>query len=269
VLQSALPFAVVGVSAVVLSRFDVIVLGLTGTDAEVGGYEPIVRIVEQVMLIVPLLFIAQYLPVATRAYANSATETFRELYLGLSKLAYVLAFPGVVILAAFPDTVVQTLYGAEFPSDPLVVRLLLVGFVVNLCFGLNGAALASVGSRAPLARSGLITITAMVVLGLLLVPPFGAEGAAIATSAAYVAMNVAVAAELYRLQGVAPLRGDYAATLLSSVAPLAVAIWIGADGILGAITVSAGVSVAWVAALVGTRVIRVEELRRITPRSRR
>ena len=146
VFGEALPFAVVGIAAVALSRFDVVILGLSGTDTEVGAYEPVLRIVEQIMLIVPLLFVAQYLPVATRVHAGGDVDGFRELYLALSKLAYVLAFPGVLILAAFPESVIETLYGADFPFDPLVVRLLLVGFVVNLCFGLNASALGSVGN---------------------------------------------------------------------------------------------------------------------------
>ncbi len=45
VLAASAPFAATGLALVVISRFDVLVLGLTGSGAEVGSYEPALKIV--------------------------------------------------------------------------------------------------------------------------------------------------------------------------------------------------------------------------------
>jgi len=270
VFTVALPFAVAGVATVIISRFDVVMLGFTGTDADVGVYEPTLRIVEQAMLIVPLLFIAQYLPVASRVHAERDATQFRELYLSLSKLVFVFAFPGVLVLAAFPQTTLQTLYGEDFPVNRTVVWLLLAGFVANLAFGLNASALAATGSRRALARTGVVAIVAMIVLSVVLVPAFGPEGAAAATSGTYVIFNAAVAVELARLARLVPVRTDYIVTLLSSGVPLAAALsinaWLAAAGFWEAIGCALVLSVVWVTFLVGARALRWEELRRLVPR---
>ena len=269
VFVSALPFAVGGVALVIVSRFDVVVLGFTGTDTDVGVYEPTLRIVEQAMLIVPLLFIAQYLPVASRAVAAHDTSQFRELYLSLSKLVYVLAFPGVLLFAAFPQTVLQTLYGAGFPVDRTVVWLLLGGFVVNLAFGLNASALASTGNRRALATTGAVAIVSMVVLSLALIPAFGPAGAAAATAGTYVILNAAVAVELARLTRVVPVRTDYLVTLFSSAVPLAVALaidgWLDSVNLLEAICCALVLSSVWAGLLLAVGTLRREELRRLVP----
>ena len=267
----ALPFAVVGLSTVAISRLDVVVLGLTGTSIEVGDYEPALRVVEQAMLIVPLLFAAQYLPVASRSFRTTGHGEFRELFVGVSKLAFVFALPAVIVLAAFPEAVLGALYGSSFPASGTLVWLLLPGFVANLAFGMSTSALAATGARRALARTGIVATVAMAVLAVTLIPSFGAEGAAVATSVTFVVLNVWVAGEVLRTTRVHVFRADFVVTLASAAAPVCIALLVRAqwDGIgLGLAAVwSIGLSVAWVAALLATGIISRHELTRLVPRS--
>ena len=43
----AAPFAITGLSTIIISRFDVLILGLTGTSLQVGYYEPTLRLVNR------------------------------------------------------------------------------------------------------------------------------------------------------------------------------------------------------------------------------
>ena len=151
----------------------------------------------------------------------------------------------------------------------LVVWLLLPGFVVNLAFGLNSSALAAVGNRRALARTGAIATAAMVVFALGLVPAFGATGAASATSATYLVLNVVVAFELVRATGVQPFRTDFVLTLLSSLGPLAAALairaWAGPAGVWPALGSVVGLSAVWIALLFGLRLVRRDEITRLLP----
>jgi O-antigen/teichoic acid export membrane protein len=268
-LSSSLPFAVTGLATIVISRFDVVVLGLTGTRTDVGTYEPTLKVVEQTLLLVPLLFIAQYLPTATRVFAREDDVGFRELYVGISKVVFAMAFPAVMIFAAFPETILHALYGAGFPASRLPVWLLLPGFVVNLAFGLNSSALAAVGDWKRLARTGAVTTAAMVVLAVALVPAFGATGAASATSATYVILNLVVAVELMRAAGVQPFRTDFVLTLLSSLAPLtavlALRVWAGPVDLWRALGSVGGLTIAWLAFLFGVGIMRRGEIVRLLP----
>jgi len=269
VFRDSLPFAVVGLSVIVISRFDVVVLGLTGTAAEVGMYEPTLKLVEQAMLLVTLVFTAQYLPVASKTFADRETGAFRELYIVVSKIVFVVAAPAVILFAAFPEEVLHALYGADFPASGLLVWLLLPGFVVNLVFGLNASALSAVGNRRALARTGLTATAAMVVLAVALVPPFGPKGAAAATSGTYVILNLVVAYALLRAAEVQPFRRDFVVTMLSWLAPLGAALAVRASGdvsgVWEAIGVAVGVSVAWALLLFPLKALRREEIVRLLP----
>jgi O-antigen/teichoic acid export membrane protein len=269
VFRDSLPFAVVGLSVIVISRLDVVVLGLTGTAAEVGAYEPTLKLVEQAMLLVPLVFTAQYLPVASRAFADRETGAFRELYVAVSKIVFVVATPAVILFAAFPEEVLHAVYGADFPAGGLVVWLLLPGFVVNLVFGLNSSALSAVGDRRALARTGLVSTAAMVVLAVALVPPLGPKGAAAATSGTYVILNLVVAFALLRAAGVQPFRRDFVVTLLTWLVPLGAALAVRASGdvtgVWEAIGVSVGVSAVWAVLLFPLRALRRDEISRLLP----
>jgi O-antigen/teichoic acid export membrane protein len=269
VFRDSLPFAVVGLSVIVISRFDVVVLGLTGTAAEVGTYEPTLKLVEQAMLLVTLVFTAQYLPVASKTFADRETGSFRELYIVVSKVVFVVAAPAVILFAAFPEEVLHALYGADFPASGLLVWLLLPGFVVNLVFGLNASALSAVGNRRALARTGLTATAAMVVLAVALVPPFGPKGAAAATSGTYVILNLVVAYALLRAAEVQPFRRDFVVTMLSWLAPLGAALAVRASGdvsgVWEAIGVAVGVSVAWALLLFPLKALRREEIVRLLP----
>jgi O-antigen/teichoic acid export membrane protein len=257
---------------IVISRLDVVVLGLTGTGSEVGVYEPTLKLVEQAMLLVPLVFTAQYLPVASRTFAARETGAFRELYVAVSKVVFVIATPAVILFAAFPEEVLHALYGADFPASGLVVWLLLPGFVVNLVFGLNSSALSAVGDRRALARTGVVTTAAMVVLAVALVPLFGPKGAAAATSGTYVILNLVVAFALLRAAGVQPFRRDFVVTILSWLAPLgaslAVRAWGDVTAVWEAIGVAVGVSAAWAVLLFPLRALRRDEIVRLLPWAR-
>ncbi len=270
-LANSLPFAVTGLAIIVISRFDVLVLGIAGGSAEVGPYEPALRIVEQAMLLVPLLFTAQFLPVASRVFAAGRLDGFRDLYVSISKLAFVVAFPAIILLAAFPDVVLHGLYGADFPASRLVVWLLLPGFAVNLVCGMNGSALAATGRRGALARSGAGATATMIALGVVLIPWFGAEGAAVATSGTYIVLNLWVAIELFRITGAHPLRRDFVATLATAGLPLAAAlavhIVLGPIDLWLATTVSVGLAAVWAVLLLGIHAVRPFELRRLAPGS--
>ncbi len=224
------------------------------------------------MLLVPLLFVAPFLPAATRLVAEPDRGGFRELLVDVSKLVYVLAAPGLVILLAFPEAVLHGLYGRDFPADATIVWILLGGFLVNLVLGLNASALAAVGTRPALVRVGVAGTASMVVLAVTLVPPFGPTGAALATATTYAVLNAVTGLELLRATRVHPFGRAFVVVLSTSVVPalaaLAVRRWAAPAELWTAVAWSLGLWAAWLGCLVGLRAISPHELRRLVPAPR-
>jgi O-antigen/teichoic acid export membrane protein len=268
-LASAGPYAIAGIASQVIAVADVLVLGATYPATEVATYEPTLRAIDRPMLLVPMLFLTGFMPAATAVAASGDRARFSDLYLSASRTAMVVAFPGVVLFAVFPTVASKVLFGARFPVSTTIVRLLLVGYVVNLLCGLNGGALVATGERRLLGASYLLALGAMAILAVGLIPPLGAIGAAVATSASYVVLNAAVAWSLWRAAGVPPFD---ARTLL--VAATAVLACLGAAGlgrvVSGASTVEAlvlciAVWIVWVAALLWSGIVRRADVATLLP----
>lgn len=266
-LTKYLPFAVAILGTITISRFDVIVLGLSAPSREVGIYEPTLKIVEQLLLLVPMIGVAPFLPAATRLYRRGDFKGLQELYVSTSKLSYVASVPAILMLAAFNGPLFDTLYGSAFPLDPAIVSLLLVGFVVNLAAGLNSSALAAIGYRRALIGVGTATAVVMALLATVLVPLLGALGAALATSATYVFLNIAVGVAVRRESGIHPFRTDLIWTVATSALVVGAALWLPdtSIGLLGSLAWSLSLWTLWGAVLIRLRLVTWSELRRLLP----
>jgi O-antigen/teichoic acid export membrane protein len=247
VLRIAIPFAVAGVALQAIAQADVFALGLVRPPAQVGAYEPVVRVLDRFMLLVPMLLLAGFVPIASRVWARGDAEPFRSFFRSSSKAGFVLALPVIAFFAAFPAALPRALFGAAFPVSPTVVRILLVGYTINVAFGLNTGALVAVGDAGRLRRPYVWTFVVMFVLAALLTPTLGAVGAALATTGSYLFLNVAVSVVLARSTGVHLLERSYALVVGSGLAvTLALAIApTRSPSLLASVLLSGLVSAVW------------------------
>ena len=201
--------------------------------------------------------------------AEGNLEGAKHLYHQLTKIGFVLSAPAVLVLAAFPEPVLRMLYGQGFPLQPTLVWVLLIGFVVNLVFGLNGLFLGATGRGKVIAITGGISLAAMVVSAAILVPAFGGLGAATATAIAYVVMNLTTAWALHRTTSIHPFSPDLVRTVITFVLPVAVVLvvrhlWPPETAWLAAAW-SFGAWGAWVALLVAFGLLRRSDWRPLLP----
>ncbi len=269
----AIPYAAVGASAVVVSRLDVLVLGVTHRSAAVAEYEPLLKLVEQGMLWAPFLFMAPFLPAATRLHAAGDQRAFGHLYAMTSKLVVVAAAPVAIVLAVDPVRSLHVVYGSSYNPRPELIWVLLAGFAINLACGLNLSALAALGSRRELMRLGALQLMTMTVLAVCLVPPFGAVGAAVATSATYAIVNIAASLALRRVAGLAVVARPMAITIATAMLPLAAsALARGSapeSSFVGELGMVALLWLCWLAVLRRLGAISLSEIAGFDPRKRR
>jgi O-antigen/teichoic acid export membrane protein len=268
-IRMATPYAVAAVATQVIAQFDILVLGFAHSSSVVGVYEPTLRLTDRFLLILPGLVIAPYVPASTRLFLEGEAQTFKGLYIDISKLIYIFSFPLMFALAAFPRAILHTFFGGAFASHPYLVWILLVGYGFNLAFGLNAETLIAAGERRLLAAVYGAAFVAMVGLALGLIPPFGAVGAAFATSTSYVVLNIGMGWALFRRTRVHPFRLDMVLVLLSSLGLFGLAPLFRSLGLqqhlVGACLVIAVVWGLWVALLMAIGTLRPVEVLRLIP----
>lgn len=99
------------------------------------------------------------------------------------------AIPPVVILQFWSEHILG-IFGSEFVAAGATLQLLLIGQLVNLASGPVGYLLAMTGHERQLRNSLFVTATLMLPAAMLLIPAYGAEGAAATASLGLVFHNL-------------------------------------------------------------------------------
>jgi len=182
-LTGSVPMVLSGVVLMVYLRIDQVMLGALATQAEVGLYAAAVRISE-VWYFVPSAIVSSVFPglVALRSTDPEQFERkLQQLYNLLAFLGYAVALP-VTFIAPW---LVRLLFGSAYQAAaPLLAVLIWAGLFANLSVVRNAHFIALDWGRSLLWATSL-GATANVLLNLLLIPRYGALGAAIATCLSY------------------------------------------------------------------------------------
>ena len=174
---------VMNLAHVVFANADVIMLGLMRTDYEVGIYTTALkvnRVISQVVQSVILVL----LPRLTSFFANHDYENANKLLRKLLSFNIALGLPCVVGVEMLADDIVYVVGGAEFVSAAPVLRILIICFM----FSLVGGSFLGNGILIPTRREKYymlvccITAVANVIVNYILIPGYGANGAAFATA---------------------------------------------------------------------------------------
>jgi O-antigen/teichoic acid export membrane protein len=189
------PMLFTSVAVTIYMRVDLVMLGEMRGDAEVGIYAAALR-VSELWYIIPGAIVSSVAPAI--AQAKKSNEV---VYLDrLQKLHNVMAIAGYAV--AIPITflagpIVAVLFGSEFArAAPTLAIHIWAGVFVNLG-GAYGLWMINEGQTVYLSVSTAIGAMINVVINLLLIPDYGAVGAAIATLISY-GSTVAILSVVYK-----------------------------------------------------------------------
>lgn len=179
-LSFALPFFVGGLGSLVLAYTDTLMLTFFRGAGEVGLYQAAQPLAGLLGYFVGALTTTLF-PMVSEMWAKGERELVREAtgFLFKSSLAVVLPFS--LLFLSFPEVAVRLVFGGEYLGSCLALRILSCHAVLWALLSVMGTVVAGVGK--PL----LITKTVAWMAGLnflgnlLLIPSFGASGAALTT----------------------------------------------------------------------------------------
>ncbi len=222
-LAFSIPLVVTQIFYFSIRSVDVLLLGLIQSPEAAGLYSPVMRLAEsatKVLSAFPLLFV----PVATAYVARKQTAALHDLYVSVTKWAYLIGFPLILVMVVSPGPVLGLLFGEEYAGLGSVARILAVGYWVVLVTGLNGVTLSAIGAIKDMAVASAIGLGLTLGIGVVLVRSFGPVGAATTNTIAYIFANVAFSVLLFRRTKVTPFRSDSSKLFLYSSAVLVASI---------------------------------------------
>jgi len=216
-LLFSLPLLGVVMLNFIIAWTDTLMLGGLKSSADVGLYNaahPLAQFISAPLGAMVLI----YMPVASGLYAQGSVPEMRRIFSIITKWLCSATLPLFLILFLFPDTVLSFLFGASYAPAATALRILSIGFIISNLLGPNRATLIAIGEVRFIMRATLATAVLNIGLNIALIPPFGIEGAAIASVAAITSINVIRCWKLYSLSKAQPLSKNLLKPTLASLA---------------------------------------------------
>jgi O-antigen/teichoic acid export membrane protein len=178
----------------------VLLLGGLSNSTDVGVFNVALKI-SMLMTIVLTAITTITATKISELYHSGRTDELSLILSKTSALGALAALPLLLAMVLFP-TFLLGLFGQEFTSGYAALTILSIGQYINVAVGATVFALGLTDRERPLAVVVGIGLIVNVGLGLLLIPPYGVVGAAIATGATIAFTNLAMVYLVKRYLGI-------------------------------------------------------------------
>lgn len=154
--------------------------------AEFRSVVPVARLNEVVLQSFTFL----YTPLAARLFARRETEGINDLYWRTALWIVVFSFPVFIVTFALAEPVTVLLFGERYASSSSILALLSLGYYFHAALGFNNYTLRVYGVIRYILLIDFIAATFTVVSGLILIPRYGAIGAAVTVTTTLILYNL-------------------------------------------------------------------------------
>ena len=220
-LRFSLPMLLIGFSHIALTYTDRIMLGYFEQSSDVAVYNAAAT-VAQILTIFLSAITVILSPMISDLHSRGHHKDLTELYKVTVKWAINSTMPFLLILAIFSKPILYV-FGIEFVSGHFALRILAFSQFFNSATGPAGRFLQMSGKQNIDLMNGIALIFANIVLNMVLIPPFGVAGAALATCVSIVLIHTLRLIEICRFYRAFP----YDKRLLKTIMPTGVAMLIG------------------------------------------
>jgi len=187
-ISVSLPLFAISIMNLVMGSASTVILGIWGSTESVGIYNVSLR----TAMLASFALVAVNTIAAPKfavLFSKGDIEALKTLARNASSLMLLISLPLLAVLI-FAPTIVLGFFGSEFVKGSSVLMVLAIGQFVNLATGSVGLLLMMCGYEKLMRNNILAAMTISIILNLILIPKFGALGAAIATTTSIICLNL-------------------------------------------------------------------------------
>jgi O-antigen/teichoic acid export membrane protein len=210
-MRFSLPLVGSSILAVLLSRMDTLMLGFFRPSAEVGLYNAAMPLASSLVIVLSSIGYL-YLPLTSRLDADGKREEVQSIYRLTTRWGFILTFPAFVLFTVYAGDLLALTFGPQSrPAAPAMIVIAL-GVFTNVALGRNRETLSALGDTDRILLADGSAFGLNFVLNLVLIPPFGMMGAAVASAISVVAKNAVIYAALRLGFGITPFSRELVTT---------------------------------------------------------
>ncbi len=202
-LAFSLPLLLTTLSSIILNNTDTMMLAYFMPADSVGFYNS-AFIIMQFVSIFLFAFSTIFMPVITGMVAREEKEEIKNLYRAVSKWLFILTLPLALTFFLFPSQTLTLLFSGSYAQAAATLAILVAADFIHILLGPNTHVLVAYGNTKLLMGAWSAAAVSNVVMNLLFIPRWGISGAAIATAASLLILNLITSGFLYARYRVHP-----------------------------------------------------------------
>jgi O-antigen/teichoic acid export membrane protein len=215
-LSYSWPLAFSSSFVLLMSQLDILMIGYFLAPSDVGLYRAI-QPLKEIVLFFLTSFTFLYLPIATEYFTQNKYQELNTLYTTATKWIVTATFPIVLTCILFPQDIIFVLFTERYLPASTAFVILILGMFSRVFVGPNGAMVQAIGETRIEMYAALIGGISNGLFNIILVPEFGIEGAALATSLGFVVYNSTEIIAIYQRTGIIPFSTDIVKPILPTV----------------------------------------------------
>jgi O-antigen/teichoic acid export membrane protein len=167
----------------------IMLLGHFQPTSEVANFRAVLPVGELNMLVYQS-FTALFMPSAARMFARKEWSGINDLYWQTAIWIAVISFPILMLTFSLAQPLTILLFGERYANSAVILALLSLGYYFNAGLGFNNYTLRVFGKVRYIFTVDLIVTVVTIIVYWMVIPRYGAMGAAIATTGSLFAQNL-------------------------------------------------------------------------------
>lgn len=190
------PMAISAIAYILMQSVDVILLSKFTDFDTVAFYAVAIKLTAMISLVLASVNTVQA-PKIAELYSSKDFKSLNEIINKSTRLIFGLTFPAIIFLVILSGFIL-TLFGKEYILAQNALFILLIGQSVNALCGSVGVYMNMTGKQLVLQKILIIAFFTNLILNWFLIPMYGIEGAAMATSFSMILWNVTTVVYIYK-----------------------------------------------------------------------
>jgi O-antigen/teichoic acid export membrane protein len=188
-LTSLLPFLVIGGIGIVNERTDILMLGALKGVKSVGVYQVVLRGANLIPFF--LYSVNDVLaPNISKLYIDNDMSSLQNIITTSARIVFLFTLPVAFVMIFFGKWLITLFFGAEFAYGALPLSILSAAHLITVSMGCTIILLNMTYNERETLKVFIIAASLNIILNAILIPNFGINGAAIATSVSFVFLNL-------------------------------------------------------------------------------
>jgi len=202
-LTASIPLLLYTATTKISSSIDTIMLGIFTDAQEVGIY----NIASRIAILTSLFNTITISAISPKIALLYDRNLLGDIQIMIQKITTILILIGLISLITFITLgkYILKIWGDEFQSVYPILLILTVGQMFNVGTGATGAILMMTRKEKLISKITLISLIINIILNLLLIPTFGAKGAAYATAITVITYNIVKVILVNKIVGISTL----------------------------------------------------------------